>query len=108
MSCADSRVPPEIVIDCGLGDLFVLRIAGNVVNDMIIGSLEYAVKHLGTPLIVVLGHKRCGAVAATVQGGDVPGKIGNLVQAIQPAVEAVKDLTGDTVDNAARENIRRS
>ena len=108
LSCADSRVPPEIIFDQGLGDLFVLRVAGNVVNDMIVGSLEYAVEHLGAPLIVVLGHKRCGAVSATVQGGKAPGKIGSLVQAIQPAVEAVKGQTGDPVDNAARENIKRS
>ncbi len=76
LSCADSRVPPEIVFDQGLGDLFVLRVAGNIVNDMIMGSLEYAVEHLGASLIVVLGHKRCGAVSATVQGGTAPGKIG--------------------------------
>ena len=107
LSCADSRVPPEIVFDQGLGDLFVLRVAGNVVNDMIVGSLEYAVEHLGAPLIVVLGHKRCGAVSATVQGGEVPGKIGCLVQAIQPAVDAVKGQTGDPVDSAAIENIKR-
>jgi len=107
LSCADSRVPPEIVFDQGLGDLFVLRVAGNVVNDMIVGSLEYAVDHLGASLIVVLGHKRCGAVSATVQGGEAPGKIGSLIQAIQPAVDAVKDQTGDIVDNAVRENIKR-
>jgi len=107
LSCADSRVPPEIIFDQGLGDLFVVRVAGNVANDMIVGSLEYAVDHLGTSLIVVLGHKRCGAVSATVHGGTAPGKIGSLVTAIQPAVEAVKDHTGDLVDNAVRENIKR-
>ena len=107
LSCADSRVPPEIIFDQGLGDLFVLRVAGNVVNDMILGSLEYAVEHLGAPLIVVLGHKRCGAVSATVQGGTAPGKIGSLVQAIQPAVDTVKGQSGDPVDNAAKENIKR-
>jgi len=105
LSCADSRVPPEIVFDQGLGDLFVLRVAGNIVNDMIVGSLEYAVDHLGASLIVVMGHKRCGAVAATVQGGTAPGKIGCLVQAIQPAVETAKGQTGDLVDNAVKENI---
>lgn len=107
LSCADSRVPPEIVFDQGLGDLFVVRVAGNVVNDMIVGSLEYAVEHLGATLIVVMGHKKCGAVSATIQGGDAPGKIGSLVQAIQPAVEKVKGQTGDLLDNAVKENIRR-
>lgn len=107
LSCADSRVPPEIVFDRGLGDLFVLRVAGNVVNDMIVGSLEYAVEHLGAELIVVMGHKRCGAVAAAVQGEEAPGKIGGLILAIQPAVEAVKGRTGDVADAAGRENVRR-
>jgi carbonic anhydrase len=107
LSCADSRVPPEVVFDCGLGDLFVLRVAGNIANDMNIGSLEYAVAHLGAQLIVVLGHTKCGAVAATVQGGEAPGKIGSLVQAIKPAVDAVKDQTGDIVYNAVCENVKR-
>lgn len=107
LSCADSRVPPEIVFDQGLGDLFVLRVAGNIVNDMITGSLEYAVEHLKTPLIVIMGHKRCGAVAATVQGGDVPGKISSLVNAIKPAVDTAKAQSGDLVNNAAIENIKR-
>ena len=107
LSCADSRVPPEIIFDQGLGDLFVLRVAGHVVNDMILGSLEYAVEHLGASLIVVLGHIRCGAVSATVQGGKAPGKIGCLIQAIQPAVDTVKSQTGNPVDNAAIENIKR-
>jgi carbonic anhydrase len=93
--------------DCGLGDLFVLRVAGNIANDMNIGSLEYAVAHLGSRLIVVLGHTKCGAVAATAQGGEAPGKIGSLVEAIQPAVEAVKGQEGDTVYNAVKENVKR-
>ena len=106
LGCADSRVPPEIIFDQGLGDLFVLRVAGNVANEMILGSLEYAVEHLGAQLIVVLGHKRCGAVAAAVSGGEAPGHIGKLVQAIQPAVDRSKSMQGDAVENAVRENIQ--
>jgi carbonic anhydrase len=92
LGCADSRVPPEIVFDQGLGDLFVVRVAGNVIDDHSLGSIEYAVDHLVVRLIVVLGHERCGAVkaaretiAAKVQA---PGHIQSLVTAIQPAVEA--------------------
>ncbi len=106
LGCADSRVPPEIIFDQGLGDLFVLRVAGNVANEMILGSLEYAVEHLGAQLIVVLGHKRCGAVAAAVSGGEAPGHIGKLVEAIQPAVDRSKSMQGDAVENAVRENIQ--
>ncbi len=107
LGCADSRVAPEIIFDQGLGDLFVLRVAGNLVNDMIVGSLEYAVAYLGVQLIVVLGHQRCGAVTAAVQGGTAPGKIESLVKAIRPAVEQAADRPGDKVDNAVRENIKR-
>jgi carbonic anhydrase len=117
LGCADSRVPPEIVFDQGLGDLFVLRIAGNIVDDAVLGSIEYAVEHLGTRLIVVLGHERCGAVSAAVQaarsssmpGASQPGgehdHIGSLVQAIAPAVERVRDRPGDRLDLAIRANV---
>ena len=103
--CSDSRVPPEIIFDCGLGDLFTTRVAGNITTDEIWGNLEYASEHLGVKLIVVLGHKRCGAVQASVNGGNVHGHIGSLVRAILPAVINTKDLKGDSVDNAVRENI---
>ena len=108
LSCADSRVPPEIIFDQGLGDLFVLRVEGNIVNDMILGSLEYAVEHLKTPLIVVLGHQKCGAVAATVRldGKKAPGHIGSLTKVIQPAVNKVKNASGDAVEPAIRENVK--
>lgn len=105
LSCSDSRVPPEIIFDAGLGDLFVIRVAGNVVNDEIIGSIEYAVEHLGVHLIVVMGHERCGAVSAAVQGGEAPGHIKSLVEAIRPAVEKAKSESGDLVDNAVKDNI---
>src|SRR6059036_1627413 len=92
LGCSDSRVPPEIVFDQGLGDLFVLRVAGNVINDESLGSIEYAVDHLAVRLIVVLGHQRCGAVKAekdTIAAkGEAPGHIQSLVTAIKPAVEA--------------------
>jgi carbonic anhydrase len=110
LGCSDSRVPPEIIFDAGLGDLFVVRVAGNIADDAALGSMEYAVEHLHAPLIVVLGHSNCGAVAATVDavktGGEAPGHIAALVSAIKPAVEKVKDEPGDTLDNAVRENVR--
>src|SRR5881394_3335221 len=87
LSCADSRVPPEIVFDQGLGDLFVVRVAGNVATDTEIGSLEYGAEHLHIPLLVVLGHESCGAVTAAVQGGEVEGHIVSLVNLIKPAVD---------------------
>ena len=105
MSCSDSRVPPEIIFDQGLGDLFVIRLAGNILDDAALGSLEYAVEHLGVKYIMVLGHERCGAVDAAVKGGEIPGHIGSLVKAIQPAVEKVKNLPGDLLDNAVRANV---
>src|SRR5437773_9021646 len=92
VSCSDSRVPPEIVFDQGLGDLFVVRVAGNVIDDHGLGSIEYAVDHLGARLIVVLGHQSCGAVKAARETiaakSKAPGHIQSLVTAIQPAVEA--------------------
>ncbi len=106
LACADSRVSPEIVFDQGLGDLFVVRVAGNVVNDPILGSLEYAVEHLGTRLIVVLGHQRCGAVAAACAGGEAPGHIGSLVQALAPAVDKISASEEGRVDWVAKENVR--
>lgn len=105
ISCADSRVPPEIVFDQGLGDLFAVRLAGNIVDDAALASLEYAVKYLGVRCIMVLGHTRCGAVEAAVKGGEAPGHIGCLVKAIQPAVDMTKDAPGDPVDNAVRAHI---
>jgi carbonic anhydrase len=102
VSCSDSRVPPEIVFDQGLGDLFVVRVAGNVINDEGLGSIEYSVDHLGAQLILVLGHQRCGAVQAAKETiaakGKAPGHIESLVTAIKPAVEAtVKDDLETTV-----------
>jgi carbonic anhydrase len=105
VSCSDSRVGPEIVFDQGLGDIFVVRTAGEVVDNAALGSIEYAVLHLGTPLIVVLGHERCGAVAAAVADAKEPGHIGDVIKAIQPAVAETKGQPGDPVDNAIRANV---
>ena len=105
LSCADSRVPPEIIFDQGLGDLFVVRVAGNVATDTELGSLEYGAAHLHIPLIVVLGHERCGAVTAAVQGGEVEGHISSLVGLIKPAVEQTRGLTGDPIANAVQMNV---
>jgi carbonic anhydrase len=105
LSCSDSRVPPEVVFDRGLGDLFVVRVAGNIADDAAIGSIEYAAEHLHAPLLLVLGHERCGAVDATVKGGEVPGHIGSLTRAIAPAVEKAKGKPGDLLDNAVRANV---
>ncbi|HTS18241.1 MAG TPA: carbonic anhydrase [Verrucomicrobiae bacterium] len=106
VGCSDSRVGPEVVFDQGLGDLFVVRTAGNVVDDVALGSIEYAADHLGAPVILVLGHTRCGAVAAAVAGGEAPGHIGSIVEKIEPAVKATKGMAGDPVDNAVRANVR--
>jgi carbonic anhydrase len=107
--CADSRVPVEIIFDQGLGDLFVIRLAGHIVTDAVVGSIEYAVEELGVSLVMVLGHERCGAVSAAVAavaGGEPsPGHIGTLVDAIKPAVERAKNLPGDVVDNAVRAHV---
>lgn len=91
VSCSDSRVPPELIFDQGLGDIFVIRVAGNVLGPIELGSVEYAVEHLGAKLVVVLGHEQCGAVKATIDGGDVPPNIQAIAAKIQPAVTAARD-----------------
>jgi carbonic anhydrase len=105
LGCADSRVPPEIIFDQGLGDLFTVRVAGNVVDDATLGSLEYAVEHLGVPLIIVLGHSGCGAVQAALAGGQVRGQIHRLVTAIKPAVLSAAGAPGEPLDQAVRTNV---
>jgi carbonic anhydrase len=107
LSCSDSRVPPEVVFDQGLGDLFVVRVAGNVADDPEIGSLEYAAAVLGTPLLLVLGHEQCGAVEAALKGDPGPGHVGTLTRAILPAVEKIQRAPGDLLDNAGRANVAR-
>ncbi|MDQ2681355.1 MAG: carbonic anhydrase [Candidatus Eremiobacteraeota bacterium] len=113
LSCSDSRVPPELVFDRGLGDLFVVRVAGNYATSDGIGSIQYAVEHFESPLIFVLGHSSCGAIHATVDNlragsPPVPGNIQNIVTAIDPAAKAVLHKPGDVYMNAAEENVRRT
>ncbi|MEH2439660.1 carbonic anhydrase [Nostoc sp.] len=105
LGCADSRVPSEIVFDQGLGDLFVCRIAGNIATTQQIGSLEFGSLVLGTKIIMVMGHERCGAVDATIKGAQVPGQIGSLLAAIQPSVESSKGKSGDKLENACKANV---
>jgi carbonic anhydrase len=108
LSCADSRVPPEIVFEQGLGDLFVVRVAGNIADRPAIGSLEYAATVLEVPLVLVLGHSRCGAVDAALKaapGADLSPGLTSLVEAIRPAVAVTKDRPGDALANAIRANI---
>jgi carbonic anhydrase len=92
LSCSDSRVPPEIIFDKGLGEIFVVRVAGNIADPIVIGSIEYAVEHLGSSLIMVLGHSRCGAVTAAVDAeGHEHGNIGAIVETIAPAVQLARE-----------------
>jgi carbonic anhydrase len=105
LCCSDSRVPPEVLFDQGLGDLFVVRVAGNVADDLGIASIEYAAEHLGTHLVVVMGHSRCGAVTAAVKGGAAPGHLLNLMEALEPAVAATEGHAGDPVANAVWSNV---
>jgi carbonic anhydrase len=111
VGCADSRVAPELAFDQGPGDLFVVRVAGNFVNDDILASLEYGVEILGVPLIMVLGHTQCGAVTATVKalkdGTRLPGHLPELVRALKPAVQMAKVGHGeDLVEQATIENVK--
>lgn len=106
LSCADSRVAPELLFDRGLGDLFVIRVAGNIIDDHAAGSIEYAVKYLKTNLIVVLGHESCGAVGASLGNDDPGGHIGSLVKKIKPAVWAAKQMEGDLLKNSIHMNAK--
>jgi carbonic anhydrase len=102
LSCADSRVPVELVFDQSIGHLFVTRIAGNMVTPEIIASLEYGVAVLGTEVILVMGHSNCGAVKATIQAKEVPGEISALFPHIQPAV----DLAGSNIEAVTKANAK--
>ena len=114
LGCSDSRVPPEIVFDQGLGDLFLVRVAGNTAADpIVIGSIEYSATILGSVLVMVLGHDDCGAVKAAVgvatKGTTLPGDLNSVAQPILPAVEAVRSQPADAiVDAAIQENVRRA
>jgi carbonic anhydrase len=114
VSCADSRVAPEILFDQGIGDLFIIRVAGNYIDGAgasVKGSIEYAVAELNVPLIVVLGHSQCGAIKAAIQHlhdhDALPGSINDLVNAIKPSVVASEGKPGDPLRNAIEANVRR-
>jgi carbonic anhydrase len=104
LTCADSRVASELIFDVGLGDLFIARVAGNVLSPEIIGTIEYAALHLGTPLVIVMGHQGCGAVTAAVAGEHFGNSIDSLIDAMQDSVGAVAGMEGDLVDNCIRRN----
>lgn len=106
LTCADSRVPPVDIFDQGLGDLFVVRVAGNVIGDHALGSIEYAVKHLHTPVVIVMGHASCGAIGAVASGSALEGHIATLGPAIQTAIKNVKEVEGNLVNNASKELAR--
>ena len=105
VDCSDSRVAPELIFDQGLGNLFVVRTAGNTIDDIAIGSVEYAVEHLGVQLVLVLGHDDCGAVKATIAGGKPEGHIDAIVQAIKPALAVAETKQGDLLTNTISENV---
>jgi carbonic anhydrase len=111
VTCSDSRVSPELLFGRGLGELFIIRNAGNTVDTVALGSIEYAVAELGVPLVVVMGHERCGAVAAAASvvrnNTTFPGAIGRMVEPIIPAVLKAQAQSGDLVENSIRENVRR-
>jgi carbonic anhydrase len=113
VTCSDSRVPPEVLFDQGIGDLFVVRVAGNVANNDQIGSSEYAVEHFGSTLLVVLGHSQCGAVSAVVNGDKVTDDIHRMVLHVGEAVEIVRknhpQLTGaDLIAECVKANVQES
>ncbi len=108
LACSDSRTPPEIIFDRGLGDIFTVRVAGNVADQVVIESLDYSVKHLGVRTVMVLGHRRCGAVIAAVEGheGTADQDVGPMLSELRPAVAASKGEPGDPIENAVRENVK--
>ncbi len=113
VSCSDSRVPPELLFGRGLGELFIIRNAGNTIDTVAMGSLEYAVAELNVPLVIIMGHERCGAVAAAVsvvqEGATFPGSIGQMVEPIIPAVlEARRGSPSDLLDASVRANVSRT
>ena len=106
LACSDSRTPPEIIFDRGLGDLFTVRVAGNVADQVVIESLDYSVTHLGVRVVMVLGHRRCGAVIAAVEGHEEEGDVGPMLSELKPAVAASRGMPGDPVEDAVRENVK--
>jgi carbonic anhydrase len=106
IGCSDSRVPPEIVFDCGLGDLFVIRLGGNMVTDSVLASAQFSVEYQGVEVILLLGHSDCGAVKSAMQGIQTSGPLKTLLAGIQPAVAMASGRVGDPMENAVIQNIR--
>lgn len=106
VTCSDSRVPPEIIFDQSLGDLFVVRVAGNIVDDFAIGSIEYGVNVLGANTVLVLGHSNCGAVDAALKGMKFDNHIQEVVDAIKPAVAATKKESGNLLEKTIKANVK--
>jgi carbonic anhydrase len=110
VTCSDSRVPPELLFDQGLGNIFVIRVAGNVVDQIALGSIEYGAEHLNAPLLFILGHSKCGAVTATIDAkGEPEGNIGAIVKKIMPAAEKAKKKGGtkdEILETAIQENVK--
>lgn len=106
VACSDSRVPPEIVFDQSLGDLFIVRVAGNIVDDFAIGSIEYGVDILGAQLVLVLGHSNCGAVDAALKGMKFDNHIQEVLNAIQPAIAVTKGQSGDLLEKTIKANVK--
>ena len=104
LSCADSRVVPELAFDTGLGEIFVVRVAGNVANSSSIASIEYAVAHIGCKAIVVLGHESCGAVTAAIDGGDNGYNLNHVLSHITPAISASRK--GSSVNSVVKKNAK--
>jgi carbonic anhydrase len=98
-------VPAEIIFDQGFGDLFMCRVAGNVATPEEVGSLEFGTAVLGSKILMVMGHERCGAVSAAIKGGEFPGQIGSLIEAIQPAIKTASTRTNNQLEEAVKANV---
>jgi len=105
LSCADSRVPSEILFDRGFGDLFICRVAGNIVTPEETGSLEFGTLVLGAKVLLVMGHKKCGAVDATIKGAQVPGQIASLLDAIKPGITKIDPKKANQLEAAIKANV---
>lgn len=106
VTCSDSRLTPEFIFDQGIGDLFVVRVAGNTIDKVAMGSIQYAIEHLGSRLIVVMGHERCGAVDAALAGGKLPGDLPSVVAPIKPACDHAHQAGKEGLEFAIRQNVR--
>jgi len=106
IACSDSRVCPECIFDTSLGEIFLIETAGNIVGDITLGSIEYGIGHLNTPLLIVLAHSKCGAVTATCQGGEVEGNLGKVIGKIKPAAEKAGNEVIAAIDQNAKDVVQ--